>query len=192
MIFPSRRFIMSSELYPAQAEEALRARLQPKRDWKSMIMRPGGGGFTGTLSNGHFRFYRDINYQNSFLPVVEGEIRGGEGPPSRIHVRMGTNLGVRVFLSFWLFFVGLAGAGVLAAYVDPSFVQKMGSRMGSGAAHHAGPPPLPAVIVPLVMLVFGLALPQIGFRGEARRATEFLKEVFGAQIEAEPVADRAI
>ena len=107
--------------------------------------------FIGSVEPRAFRLRRDIHYRNSFLPMIRGRvIESTHG--TRIHVSMFLHPLVAVFMAFWLSGVGF---GVL---------QNVSRAAGA------------VTIVPIGMLLFGLALMIGGFFPEALKAKRLLQE----------------
>lgn len=66
--------------------------------------------FLGTIGPDGFRIQRNINYRNSFMPVLVGRITQ-EGPNAVIHIRLRLIRFVLVFTCFW---IAMATFGTLA------------------------------------------------------------------------------
>ncbi len=113
--------------------------------------------FIGRVEGNTFRFRRDIDYRNSFLPQIRGVVtRGPGGTVLRVSMRL--HPFVAVFLTLWL-----AGVGAGLAFAV--------SRMKQVSV---------GVVVPAGMFVFGLGLAYFGFYPEARKARRILEEAIGA------------
>lgn len=177
MILPARKLVLLSPLQPAEAAQALRAVLAPKRDWRQKMLRQGGGAFTGDVSDSHFSIVRDIRYRNSFLPFVTGEIAAAY-PGSRIEVRMKMHGATTGFMTVWLGFTFLMCVTFVAAFFKV------------GALHFQGDPGSAAI--PFGMLLFGIGMTWGGFLPEAKKAQNFLVEVLRADVELPPDPNRAL
>ena len=62
---------------------------------------PGGPAFIGTVSDSSFRMRRDIQYRNSFLPLIRGRF-GAIGTGTWVSVTMFIHPLVALFVLFWL------------------------------------------------------------------------------------------
>lgn len=83
---------------------------------KSLLRRDTKAEFTGEVTPAGFKVVSNINYRNSFLPVIEGRVRTEEDA-SLIEIKMRLHPLVRVFLLFWFgmvsFFVLLGIADII-------------------------------------------------------------------------------
>lgn len=109
--------------------------------------------FEGSVSENSFKICRCIHYRNSFLPLIIGTIEAHEYG-STINIRMRTAIPVIVFLVIWL-------TSVLAGCLIVPFAGF----------------PMPAALIPYIMLVFGILLVIIPNKIEAKKAREKLEEL---------------
>ena len=109
--------------------------------------------FEGSVSENSFKIFRCIQYRNSFLPLIIGIIEAHEYS-STVNIRMRMATPVIVFLVIWL-------TGVLAGCLIVPFTGF----------------PMPAALVPYIMLVFGILLVIIPNKIEAKKAREKLEEL---------------
>ena len=109
--------------------------------------------FEGSVSENSFKICRCIHYRNSFLPLIIGTIEAHEYG-STINIRMRTAISVIVFLVIWL-------TSVLAGCLIVPFAGF----------------PMPAALIPYIMLVFGILLVIIPNKIEAKKAREKLEEL---------------
>ena len=111
--------------------------------------------FEGSVSENSFKIFRRIHYRNSFLPLIIGSIEAHEyGSTLKIKINMRMTIFVSVFTSIWF-------TGVIAACLIFPFVSF----------------PMPAALVPYIMLVFGILLVIIPNKIEAKKAREKLEEL---------------
>ena len=159
---PFYRFHLDTALPEAAALERIQGFTQPRRSFRDSIViaftreHPGGPPFLGRVCGNSFSLRRDIDYRNSFLPLVFGRIaprRGG----SRVSVTMFIHPAVALFMIVW--FSGL-GYGVCQLWV-----------------HRKEAVPF-AVFIPAVMILFGLALVLGCFIPEAIKAKRLLESAF--------------
>jgi len=151
------RFQIRSDLSAQAVLERIRTLARERPGFGQSLKESFGWGkggsppFIGRVEGNCFKLYRDIRYRNSFLPRIRGHVnpyRDG----SNIEVTMYLHPLVLVFMLFWL---GFVGAGAVAT-------------LGHGKGDHA--------LVPLGMLVFGVALTLGGFYPEALKARRILEE----------------
>ena len=104
--------------------------------------------FEGKVCENSFKICRCIQYRNSFLPLIIGTIEAHEYG-STINIRMRMAIPVIVFLVIWF-------TGVLVGCLIVPFAGF----------------PMPAALVPYIMLVFGILLVIIPNRIAAKKARE--------------------
>jgi len=133
-----------------------------KSSWKGP--RPSGRPFLGNVEGRSFRIRRDINYRNSFLPLIRGRIVPTPSG-SRVNVFMFMHPFTFMFMIFWFGFLVASLSKVLDANVARTYI-------------------------PLAMIVFGLVLSLGGFFFEALKVMPLLSEaVFNPAISAAPGRD---
>ena len=109
--------------------------------------------FNGTVKEDSFKIQRNINYKNSFLPVIIGTIKSSENG-TEINIKMRLNLFIKGFMIFWFTFV------VLFCIITP-FAQF----------------DMPFCLIPYIMLIAGVLLVTIPGRIERTIAKEKLEEL---------------
>jgi len=118
--------------------------------------------FEGTIEKDGFKISRTINYRNSFLPLIHGQI-AEKNTHSEVKVQMTLQPFVKIFISFWLGAVALGLLAILIASVSENKFE-------------------PAFAIPLLMLAGGFALTHLAFRYEYKKSRLELKKLFGAAI----------
>ena len=116
--------------------------------------------YTGEISGTTFTMSRNINYRNSFLPVITGQISTYLGQ-TQINIKMRPIIFVLIFISFWLGIVGLVCIGMLLAGL---FQIKQILQNGFS----------PMILIPFVMFAFGCLLTHFAFKEESKNSKEFL------------------
>ena len=115
----------------------------------------GDAYFEGKVYENSFKIWRCIQYRNSFLPLIIGTIEKSDYDSTlKIKINMRMTIFVSVFTSIWF-------TGVIAACLIFPFVSF----------------PMPAALVPYIMLVFGILLVIIPNKIEAKKAREKLEEL---------------
>ncbi len=156
-IYPQDKFEIDSTLSASEIYSALDAVVEPPKwfRWRSA----NGKKYRGEFSFTNFRIWRIISYRNSFLPIIEGQIEPSPSG-SRIAITMRLHRLVAAFMLFWL-------GGVSIGLVS-FFVAAMKGRVE----------PLPTFLVPLGMLLFGIAMTSGAFWWEVRKTKPALMELF--------------
>ncbi len=130
--------------------------------WKPRL--PTTTPFLGSVDNLSFRIRRNIQYRNSFLPLIRGKIVATP-TGSRLNVFMYMHPFSFIFMLLWFGFLVLIESRVADANIARSFV-------------------------PIAMAVFGLALSLGGFYFEALKVMPLLSEaVFNPEITTAPAPD---
>jgi hypothetical protein len=107
--------------------------------------------FLGSIKDSSFCICRNIRYRNSFLPRIRGKITA-ENSGSYIDISMQLHPFVAVFMTGWLFFVGLTAFALAPAQKE--------------------------FFIPLGMFVFGILLTAGGFIPEAIKAKNMLTSLW--------------
>lgn len=118
--------------------------------------------FRGTLNESGFAIEREINYRNSFLPKITGEIKE-EANYTRISVIMKLSMFVFIFLLFWT-------GGVFAGCIASIYATVLN---GFEVFY----------LIPFVMLFFMCSLTIGAFRYEANKGKTDLQKILQAEFE---------
>lgn len=151
-IWPANSFDIHTALSPEKVFEALEINVEPK---KLFWINREHKYFQGTFSKEGFKLTRIIHYRNSFLPRISGSI-APEGAGSVVKIKMNLHPLVIAFMAVWFGGVIIASVAVIIAFITHS------SRAN------------PGMLVPLGMLIFGIALVSGGFWFEAPKQQEKL------------------
>lgn len=164
---PLYAFHLDVPVPPEVAEERIRVAVsRGPTVWESVTSswrgpRPSGLPFLGTVECRSFRIRRDIQYRNSFLPLIRGKIISTP-TGSRVNVLMFMHPFSMIFMLVWFGFLVSAQWRVLDTNIARSDV-------------------------PLGMIIFGLVLSLGGFYFEALKVMPLLSEaVFNPAIMAVP------
>jgi hypothetical protein len=123
--------------------------------------------YEGQITRNSFSISRIINYRNSFLPIIKGDVETFAGQ-THIKIKMRPPLPVLIFISVWLSITGL-----VALVMTLILIAKLTRQL---------PPDLsPLNIIPFVMLFFGVALCYFAFNKERKIAKTFLQDLFEAE-----------
>lgn len=108
--------------------------------------------FCDSVEENKFKLYRAIKYQNSFLPILSGELKN-KGGATTIVVIMRMPVFTNIFMVVWLSIALIAALGLVLKSDEPIF------------------------IVPLIMFLLGYGLMQGGFWYEVPKAKKLLNEI---------------
>ena len=104
-ILPYLEHTIRTTKSPQEIHDSMQSVTSSKREWVSRTP----GEFIGKIEQYDFKIMRNINYRNSFLPVIKGAIKKGEGAYV-VALKMQLHPLTYIFLIFWF---GLAGFSFL-------------------------------------------------------------------------------
>src|SRR5271167_4874876 len=119
---PFRKFEFLTPMTTAHATRILQEIVEPPRKWgvPTSIKR---GFFEGRVAGNRFKIHRVINYQNSFVPIIEGNFRrDGLGTIVTLNMRL-----VWPVVPFWIGIILFLAWSSLA--VDSRVAGPFGARM---------------------------------------------------------------
>lgn len=123
--------------------------------------------YQGQITSSTFKMSRIINYKNSFLPQITGEVTSYLGE-THISIKMRPVTFVLIFMSFWLGTAGLVCLGILLAGLS-----QLPQLFREGFS--------PFLLVPFVMFAFGSVLSIFAFKTETKKSKAFLEELLEGQ-----------
>ena len=166
-IYPKDTFEIDSTLSAGEIFSSLDAVVEPPkwfRMWSS-----SGKKYQGEFSYSNFKIWRIISYRNSFIPIIEGQITPAASG-SHIAITMRLHRFVAAFMLFWL-------GGVSVGLVTFSLAAMRGKMK-----------PLPGLLIPLGMLLFGIVMTSGSFWWEAKKTKPFLVEILKG-AERQPIRE---
>lgn len=122
--------------------------------------------YIGKIFNNSFEIKRAINYRNSFLPIIKGEIKEDING-SKVIVKMSLVELVKVFMIIWL-------GGVSVACIAVTYNILFNNGLNSEAGFF--------MFIPYVMLIFGIAMVGFGFKIESKKSAQDLETILQAKI----------
>lgn len=165
---PFEKYILISQLSAEEVRKRLADNIESQKKFSlSPFEKYRAKPYEGSISEKEFTIKRIINYRNSFLPVIKGQIREEMGQVS-IQVYMRPATGVLIFLSFWFGIVILACLTITVVAIL-QFRQMLETGINPGA------------IIPFGMFVFGSLLITLGFKSESGQSKDFLKRLLKGQ-----------
>jgi hypothetical protein len=160
---PYENYILITKLSPKIVMDKLQAQVQAERSiYKSVS--PKNLLYEGRCADNSFKIKKIINYRNSFLPNITGNVYTELGE-THIHIKMQPHTFVLVFMGVWLSGVSF---GCIVTLI--STVLNFAAN-GFNAV----------LFAPCGMLAFGLTLFIGGFKSESVGTKVFLKQLFEAE-----------
>lgn len=161
-LLPYENFYLTTNLPPNIVIEKLKEKTELESFSLFRKNKSSTKQYEGFVASNNFQLKRIIQYRNSFLPIITGEIKSnyiGTG----IHVKMKMYPFVYIFMAFWLGFVTIAGITVVTFMLRE---QKF----------H------PGIFGVLIMFVGGYGLTLGSFKYESTKSKKFLIELLQATI----------
>ena len=103
---PFDNFKFLTSLTTSEVQQRIESIIEPKKSFSFSFFENRTKPYEGKLIDSSFEISRIINYRNSFLPVIKGQISSYLGR-TEVAVRMRPVVFVLIFVSFWLGVVGL-------------------------------------------------------------------------------------
>jgi hypothetical protein len=122
--------------------------------------------YIGKIYNNFFEIKRAINYKNSFLPKINGEIIN-DSNGSKIYVKMNLVELVKIFMIIWLSIVFIS---CLATLYNMIFNNGLNSEGGF------------FMLIPYFMLIVGIVMVSFGFKTESKKSIKDLEQILKAKI----------
>jgi hypothetical protein len=160
-ILPFENYVLTTKLSSEEVLKRVADNIQQKKSFNSSTFnRNYTKPYTGQIIGMTFTMNRNINYRNSFLPVIAGQITTYPGQ-TQINIKMRPAIFVLIFISFWLGIVGLVCLGTLLIGLL-QFRQILQNGFS------------PMILIPFGMFAFGCLLTHFAFKGESKNSKEFL------------------
>ncbi|ACU59576.1 hypothetical protein [Chitinophaga pinensis] len=165
---PFENYVLTTRLPVMEVIKRLHNNIEISRGLQlSHLNNSSGKPYTGEITSSTFKMSRIINYRNSFLPQITGEITSFLDE-TQIIIKMQPVTFVLIFMSFWLGTVGLACLGILLTGLS-----QLPLLFSEGFS--------PFVLIPFVMFVFGCLLCTLAFKTEAKKSKAFLEQLLEGQ-----------
>jgi hypothetical protein len=158
---PFENYVLTSKLTPAEVHNCLSGQIEsPKSFSFSLLHRESNKPYEGEILENTFTIQRIIDYRNSFLPIIKGNISTSLGE-TYIKITMRPAIFVMIFISFWLGIIGIVCLCMLWAGI-----RQIDQISMDGFS--------PVVLIPFGMFMFGYLLTIFGFKVEAKKSKAFL------------------
>ncbi|OXA76324.1 hypothetical protein SAMN05444397_10147 [Flavobacterium aquidurense] len=166
-LLPFEKLVYQSTLSKEELINHLQNEIEAEKSFgfgvqKSSYSKP----YIGKTNSNRFEIKRVVNYRNSFLPVIKGQIKDGING-AKINVKMGLVDFVKVFMILWLGAVSLGCAGAIYSLF---FTDTANSEAGF------------FMFIPFAMLLFGLAMVYFGFKTESKKSIKDLEGILHAKV----------
>ncbi|TMM57907.1 hypothetical protein FEE95_00290 [Maribacter algarum] len=162
-LIPSRKIELYTSLPIEEVEKIIVENVQEAKGMDFRLSKPKNQKlFEGNYARNQFEIQRVINYRNSFLPQIKGNILPATSG-SKIIAELKMHDFVLVFMLIWLGGAALASIGTIYSILTNG-IQSFFSA------------------IPLVMLTFGAAMVYFAFKYEADKAVDELKRIFKARL----------
>lgn len=159
---PFERITYSTSLSQQEIIKRLSDVVEPK---KISFRRNYTKDYVGSVDTDSFDISRVINYRNSFLPQIYGNIQNNN---------YGTEIQVTMTLDGFVFLFTIGWCLMASSFFV--FILMKGIRGEAIAVEF---------FIPLMMLLFMYGLTMAGFKIESKKSKEYLRKIFEAEIKRE-------
>ncbi|NML39482.1 hypothetical protein HHL17_19935 [Chitinophaga sp. G-6-1-13] len=164
-LLPIERYRLLTKLSPEEIKKLLEANVAPKSRGLQIKIgwnKPASGKpYEGVVKSNSFEISRIIDYRNSFLPVITGDV-SHEIVHTVVKIKMTLSIVVAVFMTLWMGGVVVGLVGCVIAIIN-------GILSGSKFE--------PMLLIPFGMLIFGYLLVTLAFQNEASKSRKFLQDL---------------
>ncbi len=165
---PLENYVLTTRLSAAEVYNRLSENIQAKQAFQlTGFNRKSSKPYEGIINEHSFTISRVIDYRNSFLPVIQGNISTFLGQ-TQVQVKMKPMTFVLVFMSFWLGMVGLVCLVMLVVGI-----LQISTLLKNGFS--------PMMLIPFGMLAFGALLTNLAFKAESKKSKEFLARLLDGE-----------
>jgi hypothetical protein len=165
---PFEKYILTTRLSYVEVIKRLADNIEPNKTFRfSGFNRNTIKPYQGEIFGNSFTISSNINYTNSFLPVITGSISMFVGH-TQINIKMKPVTFVLIFISLWLGIVGLVCIGILLTGLL-QFKQILNNGFS------------PMLLIPFGMFIFGCLLISLAFKAESKKSKEFLATLLDGQ-----------
>ena len=160
-LLPFENYVLKTRLSPEEVLKRIDDNIQQNPDTGFFIFSQNySKPYTGQIIGNSFAMRRNINYRNSFLPVIKGQVTTFVGQ-TQVNIKMRPETIVLIFISIWL---GIAGLVCIVILLIGILELKQVLKNGIS----------PELLIPFGMLVFGCLLTHFAFKIESKKSKEFL------------------
>lgn len=171
-LFPFEKYTLTTKLSYDEIYKRLADNIEPKSFHFFSFNRNSSKPYEGEILGNSFTISSIINYNNSFLPVIKGNISAMIGQ-TQIVIKMRPAIFSLIFGSLWLGIVTLACILLILAGLI-QFKQLIEHGFS------------PAFLVPFGMFIFGCLIFLIPFKIESKKSRKFLTALLNAEDNIRP------
>jgi len=157
---PFENLVFESILSVKELEDRINLSIEPKKTFRVPFKNTKP--YEGYLFGDTLVINRIINYGNSFLPKIKGEILKANGK-TRIKVKMRMHIFVYAFMTFYCCGAGFGFIGMLISSIKENKFES-------------------DIFIPLGLLIFGYLLTMFGFKIESEKSKKDLEKMFKSKI----------
>ncbi|MBF4466213.1 hypothetical protein [Flavobacterium sp. LC2016-12] len=166
-LLPFEKLVYHSTLSKEELINHLQNEIEPEKSFgfgahRTSYSKP----YIGKIYAARFEIKKAINYRNSFLPIIKGDIKNDING-SKININMGLPDFIKAFMILWLGGVSVACIGGIYSLF---FADAINSETG------------PFIFIPFAMLLFGIAMVSFGFKTESQKSIKDLEEILQAKV----------
>jgi hypothetical protein len=160
-VLPFENYVVTTSLSVDEVVNRIAHNIEPRKKFNfSSFSRNYSKPYTGEINSTTFTMTRNINYRNSFLPIIKGQIIPFPGR-TQISMKMRPTIFALIFISFWLGIVTLFCIGLLLVGL-----LRFRQILQTGFS--------PMFLIPFAMFVFGSLLIHFSFKRESKISKDFL------------------
>ena len=157
-LLPFENYILTTNLSVDEVLKRLNENIEHKKSFSfSLFGTKFTKSYTGQIIGTSFKMERNINYRNSFLSQILGQISSGFGQ-TQVHIKMRLEISVLIFMSIWLGIAGFMCIMIAIFCISDGIF------------------PFP-IILPLPFFAFGYLITYFGFKTESKKSKEFLAQL---------------
>jgi hypothetical protein len=165
---PVENYTLTTKLTVEEVRKRIADNVEPKKSFRfSLISNSYTKPYEGNVTGNSFTISRVINYRNSFLPLINGNISNFVGQ-TQVKIKMQPVTFVLVFITVWL---GVVGLVCLVTVIG--IISKYKQIFKDGFS--------PFLLIPFAMFIFGCLLTYFAFKIESKKSKKF----FAALLEGE-------
>ena len=165
---PVENYTLTTRLPVAEVRRRIADSIEPKT---SFILPMSNKGrlkpYEGQLVGDTFTINKIIDYKNSFLPIITGNISASRGQ-TEVAIKMGLAPLVLVFIVMWFSIISMICLSILL-----SGLLRFSQILQPGFDY--------ALLIPFGMLLFFCGITVIPFRIESKKSKQFLAELLNGQ-----------
>ena len=162
-IFPSFQTTLKSPLSKVEVMEILSSNIAPRTGLSFPSSKKNKTKlFEGQLTNSTFNIQLAIDYRNSFIPQIKGSI-DERNNYTEIKISLELHKMIKIFMTIWITFIAI-------------------SLIATSYSFANGNTNIINIIIPLSMLIFGIALVYWGFNNEKGNSVKILSNLIQAKI----------